>query len=126
MDIAAQPPWSQTSADLNVSLLVLDGRSGVAEHRNEEGDVLLAGIAGAGKIIVEERCYRLAAGQALVVPKGVRGGVDAPEGRFAYLTCHRRRADLCAADVAGEEADKETASRRFVEPETPNINMEPE
>lgn len=114
-ETAAQPAWSETCADLNVNLLVLDPSGGVAEHGNDEVDVLLVGIAGAGTIIVEGTRHRLDVGHALVVPKGVRRGVEASEGCFAYLTCHRRRAGLWPAGVprpdAGKETEKEAAAR---------------
>ncbi len=114
-ETAAQPAWSETSTDLNVNLLVLDLGGGVPEHWNDEVDILFVGIAGAGTITIEGTRHRLAMGHALVVPKGVRRGVEASEGRFAYLTCHRRRAGLWPTGVprpgAGKETEKEASSR---------------
>lgn len=92
--LARQPVWSHTSEDLNVNLLVFDGPGGVAAHVNDEVDVLLVGIAGAGTIVIDGAAQTLSAGTAIVVPKGASRAVEAPEGRFAYLTCHRRRAGL--------------------------------
>lgn len=89
-----QPVWVHTSEDLNVNLLVFDAPSGVAEHTNDEVDVLLVGIAGQGTIVVEGETRTLAAGGAIVIPKGARRAVEVVDGRFAYLTCHRRRAGL--------------------------------
>ncbi len=93
-ELARQPTWSHSSADLNVNLLVIDAPGGVPEHVNDEVDVLFVGIAGAGTIVIEDTARTLAAGTALVVPKGVRRSVQVTEGRMAYLTCHRRRAGL--------------------------------
>jgi len=114
-ETAAQPAWSETSTDLNVNLLVLDPSGGVPEHMNDEVDVLFVGIWGTGTIIVEGTRHRLAMGHALVVPKGAHRSMDASEGRFAYLTCHRRRAGLWPAGVsrpgASEAIEKEAVSR---------------
>ncbi|MGH2389013.1 MAG: cupin domain-containing protein [Chloroflexota bacterium] len=90
---ATGPIWSRTSEDLNVNLLLLDG-SGVAEHVNDEVDVLLVGVAGEGIIEVDGAPHALPAGGALVIPKGARRAVRVTAGRFAYLTCHRRRGGL--------------------------------
>src|SRR6185312_11933947 len=91
---AAGPIWSRTSEDLNVNLLLFDGPGGVAEHVNDEVDVLLIGVAGEGIIEVDGAHHALAVGGALLVPKGARRAVRVATGRFAYLTCHRRRGGL--------------------------------
>lgn len=88
------PIWVHQSADLNVNLLVFDAGDGVAAHVNSEVDVLLVGIAGSGVVEVEGTSHPLRAGQALVIPTGVRRAIRSTSGRFAYLTCHRRRAGL--------------------------------
>jgi quercetin dioxygenase-like cupin family protein len=89
-----QPVWAYQSADLNVNLLVWDANGGVVEHVNSEVDVLLVGIAGEGLVEVDGTAHPLRAGQALIIPKGVRRAIRSTGGRFAYLTCHRRRAGL--------------------------------
>jgi quercetin dioxygenase-like cupin family protein len=66
----------------------------VDEHLNDELDVLLVGIAGAGVVTIDGQPHPLAAGQAVMVPKGARRSIRAYAERFAYLTCHRRRAGL--------------------------------
>ena len=115
-----QPVWVHTSEDLNVNLLVFDAPGGVAEHTNDEVDVLLVGIAGQGTVVVEGTPRTLTAGAAIVVPKGARRAVEVPEGRFAYLTCHRRRAGLWPRGVprprsgaagAGERGQTEGETR---------------
>ena len=86
----------QTSGrvDLNVNLLVWGADEGVVEHVNGEVDVLLVGIAGDGLAEVDGMAHPLRAGQALIIPKGVRRAIRSTGGRFAYLTCHRRPAGL--------------------------------
>jgi quercetin dioxygenase-like cupin family protein len=89
-----QPVWAYQSADLNVNLLAWDAGEGVVEHINSEVDVLLVGIAGEGRVEVDGTVHALRAGQAIIVPKGARRAIHAASDRFAYLTCHRRRAGL--------------------------------
>jgi quercetin dioxygenase-like cupin family protein len=97
------PSWTCQSDDLNVNLMVLDGGAAIAEHVNAEVDVLLVGIAGAGTVAVDGRAVALGVGQALLVPRGARRALRADEGRFAYLTCHRRRAGLWPSGVPRPE-----------------------
>jgi quercetin dioxygenase-like cupin family protein len=86
--------WTKRSDDLNVNLVVFTPGDGVAEHRNTEVDVLLIGVAGEGVVDVDGTPRTLRPGHALIVPKGARRGTRALSDRFAYLTCHRRRAGL--------------------------------
>ena len=89
-----QSVWAYQSTDLNVNLLVWGADEGVVEHVNSEVDVLLVGIAGDGLAEVDGMAHPLRAGQALIIPKGVRRAIRSSGGRFAYLTCHRRPAGL--------------------------------
>jgi mannose-6-phosphate isomerase-like protein (cupin superfamily) len=89
-----QPLWAYQSADLNVNLLVWGADEGVVEHVNSEVDVLLVGLAGDGLVEVDGTAHPLRAGQAVIIPKGARRAIRSTHGRFAYLTCHRRRAGL--------------------------------
>ncbi|HEY7063011.1 MAG TPA: cupin domain-containing protein [Chloroflexota bacterium] len=88
------PLWTHQSADLNVNLMALDVGQEIAASVNAEVDVLLVGTAGAGVVEVDGEPLALAAGQAMIVPKGTRRAIRSAGGRFAYLTCHRRRAGL--------------------------------
>jgi mannose-6-phosphate isomerase-like protein (cupin superfamily) len=89
-----QPAWAYQSADLNVNLLVWAAEEGVVEHVNSEVDVLLVAIAGDGLVEVDGTAHPLRAGQAIIIPKEARRAIRSTGGRFAYLTCHRRRAGL--------------------------------
>jgi mannose-6-phosphate isomerase-like protein (cupin superfamily) len=89
-----QPVWAYQSVDLNVNLLVWGADEGVVEHVNSEVDVLLVGIVGDGLVEVDGTAHPLRAGQAVLIPKGARRAIRSTHGRFAYLTCHRRRAGL--------------------------------
>jgi mannose-6-phosphate isomerase-like protein (cupin superfamily) len=86
--------WKRQTADLNLNLVVLDADGGIGVHVNTEVDVLLVGVEGAGRVEVEGRVYAVHAGQAVVISMGLRRSIRPVGERFAYLTCHRRRAGL--------------------------------
>ncbi len=88
------PVWGLQTEDLNLNLMVLGPDGTVAAHINSEVDVLLVGIEGQGVVEVQGRTHSLASGQALVIPKGESRSIRSDSERFAYLTCHRRRAGL--------------------------------
>lgn len=85
------PIWTLASDDLNVNLLRFDAGRGVAEHVNDEVDVLIVVVAGEGAITLEGDTTPLRTGQVCLVPKGMRRAITSAGGSFAYLTCHRRR-----------------------------------
>jgi len=91
---AAGPIWTDQSEDLNVNLLVLVRDEGIAGHVNAEVDVLLVGVAGAGVVEVDGIECAVGPGQVLLIPKGSHRAIRSSGDRFAYLTCHRRRAGL--------------------------------
>jgi len=86
--------WTHESEDLHVNLLVFASGEGVAEHVNDEVDVLVVSIAGTGAVTVDGTRHILSTGQALVIPKSARRSTTGMSAPFAYLTCHRRRAGL--------------------------------
>lgn len=88
------PTWTHQSDDLNVNLVIFTAGDGAAEHVNAELDVLIVGIEGTGSIDVDGESHPCQPGQAIVIPKGARRSTRAVSDRFAYLTCHRRRAGL--------------------------------
>ena len=88
------PAWSQTTDDLNVNLIVLRAGHSIAEHINAEVDVLLVGIDGEGSVTIDGSQHDFAAGQLVIVPKGAARSITPHGARFAYLTCHKRRAGL--------------------------------
>jgi len=91
---ARGPRWSAETTDLDVNLLVFGAGEGVAEHVNQEVDVLLVGVAGGGTVEVEGVPHAVRAGTAVLIPKGARRAIRGAGAGFAYLTCHRRRAPL--------------------------------
>jgi len=83
--------WGGASDDLNVTLLAWPEGGGVAPHLNAEVDVVLIVVEGAGEIVVDGRTFPLAAGQALLIPKGCERAIRGTSERFGYLSVHRRR-----------------------------------
>ena len=83
--------WSVASADLNATLVAWPPGEGVAAHRNDERDVLLVVLAGAGTVTVDGRPSDVAAPAAVVIPRGTERAIAAgPEG-LRYVSAHRRR-----------------------------------
>jgi len=88
------PIWSVNSEQLNVNLLRLPAGDGVAEHINNEVDVVLVVFEGDGDLTVDGATYPLGPGRVLVVPRGARRAMRCTAGPLVYLTCHRRRMGL--------------------------------
>ena len=88
------PLWGMASTDLNATLLAWPAGHAVAEHVNDELDVLLVVLDGHGRAIVDGEFHELAAGNALLVPRGARRRIEAREGGLRYLSVHRRRGPL--------------------------------
>lgn len=85
------PVWGTQSEDLNATLLVWRAGHNVAAHVNSESDVLLVAIDGSVAVTVEERVHVLSAGDALMIPKGVRREVMVGPDEARYLTVHGNR-----------------------------------
>lgn len=96
---ASGPVWTQQTTDLNANLLVLASGNVIPAHVNDEVDVLLVGVAGCGVVEIEEVEHSVGPGQLLIIPKGARRAIRGAADRFAYLTCHRRRAGLWPRNV---------------------------
>jgi quercetin dioxygenase-like cupin family protein len=88
------PAWTRETDDLNVNLVILRAGHSIAEHVNNEVDVVLIGVDGTGRVTIDGDAVELAATQLLVVPKGAARSIVPLGARFAYVTCHKRRAGL--------------------------------
>ncbi len=88
------PIWGHESADLDITLLSWPAGAAIAAHINDEVDVLLIGVAGAGDVSIEDDTFRLEPGRALLVPKGVLRSFRCGSARWSYLSVHRRRRGL--------------------------------
>ncbi len=84
--------WKLTeSEDLNANLVRFSVGSGIEEHLNDEVDVMILGISGEGKVVIEGKDHALSTGTLVFVPKGARRSILSTSERFAYLSVHRKR-----------------------------------
>lgn len=84
--------WTlEESGDLNANLVRFPAGDGVGEHVNDEVDVLVLGVSGAGTVRVEGEEHALAEGTLVVIPRGTSRSTRSEADDFAYLTVHRRR-----------------------------------
>ena len=87
--------WSLPDpGDLNVNLVRLGPGRKVAEHTNDDVDVVLVVLAGAGRLVVDDVDRHLAAAVVAQIPKGTTRAIHADGDGMAYLTVHRRRDPL--------------------------------
>jgi quercetin dioxygenase-like cupin family protein len=88
------PAWGMASSDLNATLLVWPAHHELAEHRNDERDVLLIVLEGGGVASVEGHEHVLAAGNVLLIEKGKSRSLRAGDDGLRYLSVHIRRSGL--------------------------------
>lgn len=97
------PQWGMESEDLNATLLAWNQGEGIADHRNDEVDVLVVVVAGELRVRIEESVHRLVAGQTVLIPKGSSRSIQAVSDRAAHLNIHRRRRKLMPLGSGGPE-----------------------
>lgn len=105
-------PWSFQGEELSVNLVVFAAGDRVAEHINDEVEVLLVGVAGEGTVAVDGQQHVLHAGCSLIIPRGTRRSTRAMTDRFAYLSCHRRRSALRPASTPPSLHAREASENR--------------
>ena len=88
------PVWGTESDDLNATLLAWPAGEANPEHVNAERDVLIVVVSGSGSLEVDGEAHDLAAGDAVVVPKGASRRLAAGPHGIRYLSVHRRRGGL--------------------------------
>ena len=88
------PVWGTESDDLNATLLAWPAGEANPEHVNAERDVLVVVVSGSGSLEVDGEAHDLAAGDAVVVPKGASRRLAAGPHGIRYLSVHRRRGGL--------------------------------
>jgi quercetin dioxygenase-like cupin family protein len=88
------PVWGLASEDLNATLLEWPPGHELAEHVNEELDVLIVVVEGGAAVTVDGDERPVAAGEALLVPKGAVRRIRAGAGGVRYVSVHRRRGPL--------------------------------
>jgi mannose-6-phosphate isomerase-like protein (cupin superfamily) len=93
------PLWGMASTDLNATLLAWPPGHEVAEHVNDELDVLVVVLGGQGSATIDGERHELAAGSAILVPRGTRRRIAAGDTGLRYLSVHRRRGPLQIHDA---------------------------
>jgi quercetin dioxygenase-like cupin family protein len=88
------PLWGTATEDLNATLLAWPAGHKVAEHVNDERDVLIVVVAGSASVTVDGEAHGLAASQALLIEKGRSRAISAGDHGVRYLSVHRRREPL--------------------------------
>lgn len=88
------PLWGMASTDLNATLLAWPPGHALAEHVNGELDVLIVTLGGHGQVVIDGAAHDLAAGSAILIPRGSRRAITAGDGGVRYLSIHRRRGPL--------------------------------
>ena len=89
------PLWGMASTDLNATLLAWPAGHELPEHVNDELDVLVVVLAGRGSAIIDGEVHDLAAGGAILIPRGTRRQIAAGDDiGVRYLSVHRRRGPL--------------------------------
>jgi len=80
-------------SDLNVNVVRLEAGDEIGEHVNDDVDVVVAVLAGAGRLVVDGRVVALGPGTVVHVPRGASRRLEAASP-LGYLSVHRRRAGL--------------------------------
>jgi quercetin dioxygenase-like cupin family protein len=98
IDLAAPqgegPLWGTATEDLNATLLAWPAGHEVAEHVNDERDVLIVVVAGSATVMVDGAAHEMAADQAIVIEKGRSRAIRAGGDGVRYVSVHRRRGPL--------------------------------
>jgi quercetin dioxygenase-like cupin family protein len=88
------PIWGTESEELNATILEWATGEGPPEHVNDSRDVAFVVLAGSGELLLDGEPHPLAAGEVIVVAKGVRRRLTAGPAGIRYATVHRRRERL--------------------------------
>ena len=93
------PAWGTATEELNATLLVWREGEGQPEHVNEERDVALVALAGAGTLVVEGDEHAVSEGTLAIVPRGATRSLVAGPGGLRCLSLHRRRGGLAIGSL---------------------------
>jgi mannose-6-phosphate isomerase-like protein (cupin superfamily) len=88
------PQWGMQSSDLNATLLAWPPGGGVAEHRNDERDVLVVVLDGSAAIELDGVAHDVSEHELLLLPRGSRRSLTAGPLGVRYLSLHTRRGPL--------------------------------
>lgn len=96
--------WGLETQDLDCTLVAWPKGAGVAEHTNDEVDVLMVVIEGRALVEVEGRNQQLAPGQLLLIRKGTSRRIEALYERLVYLNVHKRRKPMTLGGIESYRA----------------------
>lgn len=100
--------WTlEESEDLNANLVRFPAGGGVGAHVNDEVDVVIVGVSGAGAVTVDGEEHALTGGTLVVVPRGASRSTRSDSDDFAYLTVHRRRGPMRLGNRTGSSRSGE-------------------
>lgn len=88
--------WSLLhGGDLDANLVHLGPGGAIGEHCNDDVDVLMAAVEGAGCVTIDSVQNSLRSGVFVAVPKGTTRSIRShPDVDLVYLTMHRARAGV--------------------------------
>lgn len=86
--------WSVSPEGFHTNLVVLVAGGTVGAHRNDDVDVLVVVLDGAGVAVIDDDPIDVAAGDALLVPRGALRSLSAASTGMRYLTVHAARRPL--------------------------------
>jgi quercetin dioxygenase-like cupin family protein len=86
--------WSVSPSGLHVNLVVLDPGGAIAEHRNDDIDVLLVVVEGAGTVSIDGAVTAVSSTTAVLAPAGATRSIAAGSEGLRYLTIHAERPPL--------------------------------
>lgn len=94
-DDAAGALWSlPPGGDLDANLVRLPPLSMIAAHRNDERDVLVVVLAGAGVVTIADSVLAVEAENLVHIPRGSERAIRAGESGLVYLSIHQHRGPL--------------------------------
>ncbi len=91
--------WGFESQDLDVTLVAWNKGEGVAEHTNDEVDVIMIVIEGRALVALHDKDQQLMQGQLLIIRKGCSRRIEALTDRVVYLNVHQRRKPMSLTDI---------------------------
>jgi quercetin dioxygenase-like cupin family protein len=86
--------WSFAGEQLNATLVSWEPGHEVADHVNDEREVLLLVLRGDGVLQVDGDEHELVPGRVVVLPRGAGRSIHAGPGGLAYVTAHQARGPL--------------------------------
>jgi quercetin dioxygenase-like cupin family protein len=94
--------WSlRPDGDLNANLVRLPPSRVIDAHRNDERDVLVVVLGGAGVITIDDSVLAVEAEDLVLIPQQTERSIRAGERGFVYLTVHQNRGPITIRPHSG-------------------------